>query len=88
MRFVRLAGSVAICAAPITAASLLSFHHLRAQSASQVFHPIYDPYPPGILPSDIASEEARMRREVNGIFYEAIGEWQALPPVTPRTSKS
>jgi cytochrome c peroxidase len=43
-------------------------------------HPFYDPYPPGILPADLNSEVARVRREVNSIFKEAIGEWQALPP--------
>src|SRR5580658_4488867 len=42
--------------------------------------PFYDPYPPGILPADLNSEVARVRREVNSIFKEAIGEWQALPP--------
>jgi cytochrome c peroxidase len=42
--------------------------------------PFYDPYPPGILPSDIASEAARVQREVNGIEKEAIGEWHQLPP--------
>jgi cytochrome c peroxidase len=42
--------------------------------------PFYDPYPPGILPSDIASEEARVRREVNFIEEEAIKQWRALGP--------
>jgi hypothetical protein len=41
---------------------------------------VYNPYPPGILPSDLNSEIARVQREVNFIFNEAIGEWQALPP--------
>jgi cytochrome c peroxidase len=44
--------------------------------------PIYNPYPPGILPDDLVSEIARVRREVNGIFEEALGEWRALPPPT------
>jgi cytochrome c peroxidase len=42
--------------------------------------PPYDPYPPGILPSNIASEEKRIQREITGIENEAIGEWHALPP--------
>jgi cytochrome c peroxidase len=41
---------------------------------------LYDPYPPGILPSDLSSETARVQREVNFIEKEAIGEWRELPP--------
>lgn len=42
--------------------------------------PFYNPYPPGILPADLNSEAARVQREVNSIFKEAIGEWRELPP--------
>jgi cytochrome c peroxidase len=49
--------------------------------ASEAPPPVYDPYPPGILPGDLDSELARVRREANSIFQEAIGEWQALPPL-------
>src|ERR1700692_1968259 len=41
--------------------------------------PIYNPYPPGILPSDLESEIARVRREVRGIFNQGVNEWRALP---------
>jgi len=44
--------------------------------------PIYNPYPPGILPDDLVSEIARVRREVNGIFEEALAEALALVPPT------
>ena len=44
--------------------------------------PAYNPYPPGILPSDLDSEIARIQREMTGIFNEALGEWKALPPLT------
>ncbi len=83
MRFTRLAGSLAICAAAITAGSIYSFHHVQAQSASPSFNPhppIYNPYPPGILPADLTSEIARVQREVHFIYNEAIAEWGALPP--------
>jgi hypothetical protein len=40
--------------------------------------PIYNPYPAGILPDDLVSEIARVRREVNGLFEEALGESRAL----------
>src|SRR5882724_3544768 len=48
--------------------------------------PIYNPYPlppaPAILPPDLVSEIARVQREVNGIFAEALGEMRALVPPT------
>src|SRR5689334_25395937 len=44
--------------------------------------PAYNPYPPGILPSDLDSEIARVQREVQFIFNEALNEWRALPPPT------
>ncbi len=43
---------------------------------------VYDPYPPGILPSDLGSETERVRREGRAIFAEALQEWRALPPPT------
>jgi cytochrome c peroxidase len=48
----------------------------------QVVPPVYNPYPPGILPADLGSEIARVRREVQGIFDQALKEWRALPPPT------
>jgi cytochrome c peroxidase len=44
--------------------------------------PAYNPYPPGILPPDLDSEIARVRREVNFIEGEALTESRALPPLT------
>src|SRR5206468_641949 len=44
--------------------------------------PVYNPYPPGILPPDLVSEIERVRREVRGIEEEALAEWRALPPPT------
>src|SRR5438105_4903741 len=41
---------------------------------------IYNPYPPGIVPSDVDSELARVLREIDGIEQEALGQWRALPP--------
>src|SRR6202790_5601147 len=53
---------------------------VSAQSAAATAEPIYNPYPPGIPPSDIAPELARVLREVNGIEAEAIRQWHAIPP--------
>ena len=49
---------------------------------SQPPNTIYNPYPTGVLPSDIATELARVEREVDGIEAEAIAQWQATPPPT------
>ena len=46
---------------------------------TQVSQPgAYNPYPPGILPTDLDAEIARVRREVQFIFNEALNEWRAL----------
>jgi cytochrome c peroxidase len=50
----------------------------RQSAASQ---PVYNPYPPGILPANLNSEIARVQHEVTGIETEAISEWHALGPV-------
>src|ERR1700682_1344929 len=44
--------------------------------------PPYNPYPPGILPPDLVSEIARVRREVVTIENEALEQWRLLPPPT------
>lgn len=62
-------------------AMVITTHIVHAQSQPPTT--IYNPYPPGILPSDLSSEIARVLREVDGIETEAIGQWQALPPLTP-----
>src|SRR5882724_8508592 len=43
---------------------------------------VYNPYPSGILPPDLVSEIARVRREVASIETEALAQWAALPPPT------
>jgi cytochrome c peroxidase len=42
--------------------------------------PAYNPYPRGILPADLESELDRVRREITGIFLQALAQWRALPP--------
>lgn len=68
-----VAGVLLVLSAPLTAQP--------AQPAVNLFPP-YNPYPPGILPSDLISEIARVRKEVAGIEQEAIAQWHALPPPT------
>ena len=50
--------------------------------------PIYNPYPPGILPPDLESEIARVLREIDVIEARALERWHSLPlptqlPVRP-----
>jgi cytochrome c peroxidase len=42
--------------------------------------PVYNPYPPDILPDDLRSEMRRVEREIGRIFKQAVKEWKALPP--------
>jgi len=51
-----------------------------AQSAAAAAEPVYNPYPPGILPSNLDSELARVLREVDGVEAEAITQWKAITP--------
>src|SRR5437660_2333819 len=44
--------------------------------------PIYNPYPPGILPDDLNAEYYRVLREIAGIEGRAIQRWQNLRPPT------
>ncbi len=48
----------------------------------QQLPPDYNPYPPGILPSNLNSEIARVLREVDFIEKRALARWRALPPST------
>jgi cytochrome c peroxidase len=75
--------------AMVLGASILS-HAVSAQTSSpQTSSPdgfpkqprVYDPYPPGILPSDISSELARVLREVDVIEDRALVRLRALPPL-------
>jgi hypothetical protein len=50
-----------------------------AQAEADRPFPTYNPYPPGILPPDLDAEIARVQREVQFIFNEALNEWRALP---------
>src|SRR5260370_37749743 len=44
--------------------------------------PIYNPYPPGILPANLESEIAMVLREIEVIEDRAIQKWHSLPPPT------
>src|SRR5258708_6387233 len=84
-------GTLVVCAA--IAGALLGFSstEARAQNPPRLadedvghksFPPTYNPYPPGVLPSDLESEIARVRREIRSIFSQGVKDWRALPPPT------
>src|SRR5258708_9564871 len=78
MKPAALFGTLIISAA-IVGALLLPSRPVVAQTQPTP----YNPYPPGILPADLVSEIARVRREVASIENEALAQWAALPPPTP-----
>lgn len=50
------------------------------RSGSALSDSVYNPYPPGILPSDLDSEIARVQREVDVIEDRALARWHTLQP--------
>jgi cytochrome c peroxidase len=75
----RLTKISAVCST-IAATLLISAWLLSAQNSAQeakaapATTPIYNPYPPGILPSDLTSELLRVQGEIAFIENEAIGQ--------------
>src|SRR5216684_2157470 len=72
---------IALAAACITiaVAMFISTHIVRGQSEDRSAS-VYNPYPPGILPSNLSSEVARVLREVDVIEDRALARWHALEP--------
>jgi hypothetical protein len=90
MRERQLIPLLILCAA-VVAAILGSTRPISAQNGTGREHkkgdldalpPFYNPYPPGILPSDLDSEISRVVREVDFIENEALAQLRALPPPT------
>src|SRR3984893_3682956 len=81
MKRTALVGTLVICAA-LVGALFLPSGPVAAQNDDDNGKkpPPYNPYPPGILPPDLVSEIARVRREVVTIENEALAQWRALPP--------
>src|SRR5712675_396841 len=76
---------VALCVAALCmslAPQKVSAQNASAEHGNPPVFPIYNPYPPGILPGDLDSELARVLREVDVIEGRAIARWHALPPLT------
>jgi cytochrome c peroxidase len=93
MRQARLAALGATCAT-IAVAMFISAHIVHRQSQSTARSaPAYNPYPSGILPSDLSSEVTRVQREVDLVESRALARWKGLgrptligqPPVLQNT---
>src|SRR5216684_2968923 len=66
--------TVALCMT--LAARKVSGQSADAQTSARV----YNPYPPGILPSDLNPEIERVRRELRVLEGRALARWRALKP--------
>src|SRR5216684_7670458 len=53
---------------------------VSTQNATALPAPVYNPYPPGILPANLNSEIARVLAEVDFLEARAIARWKALKP--------
>src|SRR5258708_4141856 len=76
MRQSRLLMVVAIVCVMIAVAMVVSTHIVRGQSSPTP----YNPYPPGILPAEMAPELPRVEGKITGIFNNYPTQWQALTP--------
>ena len=76
-----LAAQAALAAVLIVSARPAAAQTLTAAASTP--QGIYLPYPAGVVPTDLAAEADRVRREIAGIEKEALAEWHALRPLTP-----
>jgi cytochrome c peroxidase len=58
----------------------LAGRKVSAQSAHAPSDPVYNPYPPGILPANLNSEISRVLAEVDFIEERALARWHNLKP--------
>lgn len=87
--FITTSGTVALVLGAWTLPQDLSAQRLMPEAAHNAHkkpppgpQPIYNPYPPGLLPSNLQAELDRVRGEVANIFKEALAQWKAIPPPT------
>jgi cytochrome c peroxidase len=83
--FTRLSSSLAVALGALIFCQAVSAQREVSQGArppANSTQPIYNPYPPGLLPADLQPELVRVEREVDQIFQEALQQWAAIPPAT------
>ena len=79
-RMLTIISVVVLCAVALCMS--LTGRKVSAQSASALSDPVYNPYPPGILPANLSSEIARVLAEVDFVESRAITRWHNLTPPT------
>ena len=71
-------GSMAVAAIIISQIVSAQTETIDAETTQAT--PVYDPYPPGILPAGLNAEINRVLREIDVIEERAIERWHNLPP--------
>src|SRR6266566_4481776 len=79
-RMLTIISVVVLCA--VALCMWLTGRKVSAQSAPALSDPVYNPYPPGILPANLSSEIARVLAEVDFVESRAITRWHNLTPPT------
>jgi cytochrome c peroxidase len=77
-RMLAIVTVVVICAVAVLVT--LAKRKVSRRSGRALSDQVYNPYPPGILPSDLDSETARIVREVDVIEDRALARWHGLQP--------
>src|SRR5947209_7073325 len=80
MAFVAVIAAFIVVSLAVSAQGQQGQQGQEGQNGKEGAPPLYNPYPPGILPPDVVPELERVRREVHFIFDQALAEWRALPP--------
>src|SRR5437016_12947417 len=79
-RMLTIISVVVLCAVALCMS--LTGRKVSAQSAPALSDPVYNPYPPGILPANLSSEIARVLAELDFVESRAITRWHNLTPPT------
>src|SRR5258707_15744737 len=74
-----LSAGCSIVVAAIIISQIVSAQTETTEDETTLAAPVYNPYPPGILPPDLDSEIARVLREIDVIEGRAIERWHSLP---------
>src|SRR5438445_8745799 len=79
-RMLTIISVVVLCA--VALCMTLTGRQLTPESAIQLSTPTYHPFPPGLLPSNLEAELARVLAEVDFVEARAVARWKALTPPT------
>lgn len=74
---------LAITSLVVVLVGILCVSPKHKKVSAQTLTPVYNPYPPGILPPDLDTELARVEGEVDFVESRAMAQWQALAPPIP-----